>query len=208
MNEYHKIQNVFKRDVANGGKRLLIGEWSMPEFGYLGGNQWVFTEKVDGTNIRIMWNGSSLSFGGKTNNAQLPSKLVERLRERFPTADMFRSTFDCGNVCLYGEGYGPGIQKAGGSYRSDQDFVLFDVKIGDWWLNREDVEDIGSKLGLDVVPVIGGGTLLDCVDRVKCGIQSQWGDFQAEGIVARPAMELRTRGGLRIITKVKHKDFQ
>lgn len=39
------------------------------------------------------------------------------------------------------------------------------------------------------------------------GIKSQWGDFIAEGIVARPATELLTRNGERIITKIKHKDF-
>jgi len=32
--------------------------------------------------------------------------------------------------------------------------------------------------------------------------------FQAEGIVARPKVELLSRTGERIITKIKHKDFQ
>jgi hypothetical protein len=40
------------------------------------------------------------------------------------------------------------------------------------------------------------------------GFESQWGDFIAEGIVARPQVELRDRAGHRIITKLKHKDFQ
>ena len=35
-----------------------------------------------------------------------------------------------------------------------------------------------------------------------------WGDFQAEGYVARPSIELHTRGGDRIITKIKCKDFR
>lgn len=39
------------------------------------------------------------------------------------------------------------------------------------------------------------------------GFNSIWGDFIAEGIVARPAVELKTRNGHRIITKIKHKDF-
>lgn len=29
----------------------------MSEFDYLKDNTWIFTEKVDGTNIRIMWDG-------------------------------------------------------------------------------------------------------------------------------------------------------
>jgi len=206
MQTYHKIQTVFKRDMANRGTTLLDGQWSMPEFEYLANNEWVFTEKVDGTNIRIMWDGEKVSFGGKTDNALIPAKLVERLRERFPNGSAFQSAFDCGGVCLYGEGYGAGIQK-GGTYRPDQDFVLFDVLVGNWWLQREDVVDVAAKLGLDIVPIVGRGTLHECIDRVRGGMESTWGSFQSEGIVARPATELMTRGGQRIITKIKCRDF-
>lgn len=115
--------------------------------------------------------------------------------------------FPDGDVCLYGEGYGAKIQKGGGNYCPDQDFVLFDIKIGEWWLLRLDVEDIAQKLSLDVVPVIGSGTLYEMVEIVKEGFNSQWGDFLAEGIVARPSVELKTRRGDRLITKVKCKDF-
>ena len=90
MKEYHKIQTVFKRDMENKGKTLLIGQWTLPEFEYLAGNQWVYTEKVDGTNIRIMFDGDKVSFGGKTDNAAIPAKLVERLRERFPDGEAFK----------------------------------------------------------------------------------------------------------------------
>ena len=54
MKEYHKIHTVFKRDPANKYRTLLMGEYSHPEFAYLRYNDWVFTEKVDGTNIRII----------------------------------------------------------------------------------------------------------------------------------------------------------
>lgn len=206
MQTYHKIQTVFKRDMQNGGKTLLYGDWTCSEFEYLAENAWVFTEKVDGTNIRIMFDGERVSFGGKTDNAAIPAKLVERLRERFPDATAFQSAFDCGDVCLYGEGYGAGIQK-GGTYRADQDFVLFDVRVGNWWLQRKDVEDVAAKLALEVVPVIGAGTLFDCISYVRDGFNSHWGDFAAEGIVARPQTELCTRSGDRIITKIKCRDF-
>ena len=57
------------------------------------------------------------------------------------------------------------------------------------------------------MPVIGEGTLHDAVTIAKAGLQSCWGSFQAEGIVARPKTELRTRGGDRLITKIKCRDF-
>lgn len=206
MKEYHKIQTVFKRDMENGGKRLLPGHWTLPEFRYLASNEWTFTEKVDGTNIRVMFDGEKLSYGGKTDNASIPAKLMHNMLTGFPGAQQFKEVFDCGDVCLYGEGYGAGIQK-GGTYRQDQSFVLFDVRVGTWWLERDDVEDIAKKLGIDVVPVVGFGTLHDCIEIVASGFKSRWGDFFAEGIVARPSTELFTRSGLRIITKIKHRDF-
>lgn len=367
MNEYHKIQTLFKRDMERNGKTLLEGQWTLPEFEFLAGNTWVFTEKVDGTNIRVMLQGGAITFGGKTDSAQIPAQLVTRLNERFlPLAERMQEVFGC-DACLYGEGYGAKIQKGGGNYRQDQDFVLFDVlvsnaeydtiktcpkhhelinatlsdltslkdfvnpaitgtlknrilngqqtskegflntsvqteekrpgknqqgsvtskqnsgsalknmnecchskteyaqsvhqqttetaevgkfslsqsiiattpeelegccaphvtpqftklneiypgstlpectcKINDWWLQRADVEDVAQKLGVDVVPIIGEGTLHDAIAAAKTGIVSTWGEFQAEGIVARPKTELKTRNGHRIITKIKCRDF-
>ncbi|OQX79431.1 MAG: hypothetical protein B6D64_04905 [Bacteroidetes bacterium 4484_276] len=207
MKEYHKIQTVFKRDPETNMKTLLENNYSLPEFEYLAGNQWVFTEKVDGTNIRVMFDGEQITFGGKTDRAQIPAALAKRLNELFlPQLELFKELFADG-ACLYGEGYGAKIQKVGINYRPDQDFVLFDVKIEDWWLQRRDVEDIAQKLNLDIVPIIGQGTIAEMVEKTKTGFTSIWGDFRAEGIVARPSTELKTRGGERIITKIKCKDF-
>lgn len=212
MKEYHKIQTLFKRDMQNKGKTLLEGQWTLPEFEYLANNLWSFTEKVDGTNIRVIFKDGKVTFGGRTDNAQIPAPLIAKLNERFlPMADKMETVFGC-DVCLYGEGYGAKIQKGGGNYRPDQDFVLFDVLlfdvlVDDWWLQREDVEDVAAKLGIDVVPVIGYGSLYDAVTIAQEGITSRWGKFKAEGIVARPVFELKRRNGGRIITKIKCRDF-
>jgi hypothetical protein len=211
MTEYHKIDTVFKRDQATRHKTLLFGDYTHGVFAYLAGNEWVFTEKVDGTNIRVVVQpqaaGGGIAFGGKTDAAQIPATLIAILQARFDSQrERLNEMFPEG-ACLYGEGYGAKIQKCGGDYRPDQDFVLFDVRVGEWWLQRPAIEDIAGKLGLDVVPIIGSGTLHDMVDMTKAGFKSQWGDFIAEGIVARPATELCTRDGRRIITKIKHRDF-
>lgn len=216
MTPYHKIDTCYKRDLATNHKTLVEGDWAQDAFGYLANNEWVFTEKVDGTNIRIMCGPQEgttygIKFGGKTDAAQIPATLVDRLRERFLSQEeRIREILPEGG-CLYGEGYGAKIQKGGGNYRSDQDFVLFDVRIGEFWLERSNVEDIANKLGLDVVPILQRGTLHQMVDMARTGFKSTWSSystiFMAEGIVARPAVELKTRSGSRIITKIKHKDF-
>jgi hypothetical protein len=206
MNKYHKIQTVFLRDPANRYRTLLDGQYALPEFKYLADLNWVFTEKVDGTNIRIMFDGEKITFGGKTDRAELPKPLLEKLTQRFDgRGEQFSDQFPKG-VCLYGEGYGHKIQK-GGSYRPDQDFVLFDVKIGGIWLERGNVSDIATCLTLETVPIVGVGTLREAVDKTSNGFVSAWGNFYAEGLVARPELELVSRRGHRIITKIKYKDF-
>ena len=201
--------------MSNNGK-IIIGDYSEPYFEYLKDNTWVFTEKVDGTNIRVMWNGENVVFGGKTDNAQMPTFLLYKLQALFEGTvkkqlfiKQFPQELDIKpQVCLYGEGYGAKIQ-SGGKYIPDGvDFVLFDVKIGDMFLLREDVEEIAKVFNIKVVPIIGEGTLNECIELVKKGFNSQWGNFEAEGIVARPKVELRDRRGNRIITKIKSRDFK
>jgi len=207
MKTYHKIQTVFKRDPETKFRTLLEGDYSTPEIEYLAGLEWEWTEKVDGTNIRIMWDGEAVRFGGKTDRAQIPATLYDALARLFPAAYMGNVFGGDGGVCLYGEGYGPKIQKGGGNYRKDQSFVLFDVRIGDAWLRRGSVNDIASDIGIDFVPTIGAGTLPEMVEMVRAGFNSTWGDFRSEGIVARPAVALVDRMGHRVITKLKCKDF-
>ena len=208
MNEYHKIQTVFKRDPATNHKTLLEGEYSEDAFGYLADNLWEFTEKVDGMNIRVMYNGleAPVVFAGKTDKADLPGLLVENLGYLFPYGKMVSQFGDEEEVCLYGEGYGGKIQK-GSRYQQEQTFVLFDVKVGSWWMKREVVKQIAASLGIQCVPVIVRGTLHEMVHLARKGIVSSWGDFPAEGIVARPVVELVGRNGRRVITKIKCKDF-
>ena len=44
MNTYHKINTIFKRDMANKGK-MIIDNFALPEIEYLKNNKWIFTEK-------------------------------------------------------------------------------------------------------------------------------------------------------------------
>ena len=206
MKEYHKIVTVWQRDPATKHKTLLEGVWAEPEFSYLKDNEWTFTEKVDGTNIRVMWDGDQVRFGGKTDVAQLYVPLMERLQTLFYQGAIAR-LFD-GPACLYGEGFGARIQKGGGDYIPDGvDFCLFDALVGDTWLERNNVEDIAGKLNCMVAPILGRGPLIEGIEMTRAGFNSQWGAFTSEGLVMRPSTELKTRRGHRVITKIKHKDF-
>lgn len=205
MREYHKIQSIYKRDEKT--HKFIEGDYSLPEFKYLKDNLWDWTEKIDGTNVRVLWDGNNIQFGGRTANAQMPVFLYDKLNELFPEGK-FKAEFPDAPMCLYGEGYGARIQKGGGNYiPNGVDFILFDVLIDTFWLKREDVEDVAKRLGIRPVPIVSQGTIQQAIDYVKEGFYSAWGDFIAEGLVLKPSVDLFSRNGHRIITKIKHKDF-
>ena len=95
------------------------------------------------------------------------------------------------------------------SFASTED-GLYTVTISDGETNVLCVfdDDIADKLGIESAPWIGNGTLSEMVEIAREGYTSHWGYFDAEGIVARPVVELLDRFGQRIISKVKANDFR
>ncbi len=205
---YPKISGPFKRHADGEHKnKLIIGDWAKPEFGQLAFTNWHWTEKVDGTNIRVMWDGYNLCFGGRTNNAQLHKDLVDRLFELF-REELFEQNFGESEVTLFGEGYGAGIQKGGGAYSKTKDFILFDVFCGGLWLEPDSVAKIGAALGVKVVPSFGTMSLWDAIDTVSAStFESRWPGVKSEGLVGTVANGLLNRRGERIQMKVKKVDF-
>lgn len=212
MIEYVKIETPFNR-AEDKSKALIIGSFRNETVEYLRNNQWVWTEKVDGTNISVEWDGHRVSFHGRTERAQIPAHLVNKLNEMFggeTNEQLFEQIFGETPMILYGEGYGAKIQN-GGTYRSDVSFILFDVYQPDSriWLKQEDVFDIANKFGIDMVPFVLTGTISEAVNCVKRKPLSHINEAHPmEGLVGRPEVELRDRLGKRVIVKVKVRDFE
>ena len=205
--EYTKIPNIFKRETF-GKNRLIEGEYSSEELKMLRNIDWEWTEKVDGTNVRVIWDGYRVSFAGRTDKAQIQNHLLTRLEELFGGTDkeeIFEQNFGNKEVILFGEGFGEKIQKGGELY-GKVNFILFDVWIG-MWLKREDVQKIASNFGISFVPVVGIGTLDKAVEFIKRHPSSVLRNGELEGIVCRPMCELAGRMGNRIIVKIKCRDF-
>lgn len=220
MAEYQKIQTLFKRDERN---IIIPDQFTYPEFEVLKDLKWECTEKIDGTNIRIELESSGnsedgiiMSFKGRTDKAVIPEHLLTKLNWLFDREHLMEvlnitdETQDC-NITLYGEGYGAKIQKGGNYISNDVNFILFDVKIGKWWLDRESIKDIADKLGINVVPLMGYMTIPEAIEYVKKGFKSTIAenkDYDAEGLVLKTPCGLLKRDGERLITKIKTVDFR
>lgn len=206
---YHKIDGLFKRDEQT--KKLIEGCYRSDVVEFLKDNTWEFTEKIDGTNIRVVWDGHKVSFYGRTDAAMIPTELTNRLVELFggeANEQIFEQNFGEKEVMLVGEGYGAKIQGVGGLYKKTQDFILFDVMICGNYQSRDTVNEVAKMFNLDVVPIVLEGTIQDGVDFVKTNPPSTIGQAPMEGVVGRPKIELQDRCGKRIITKIKVEDFK
>lgn len=208
VKEYEKIETPFKRD--DGTKKLNESLWRNETIEYLKDIEWEFTEKIDGTNIRIYWDGHKVNYYGRTDKAQIPSTLMNKLIELFGgnvNEEVFEQHFGDKQVLLIGEGYGAKIQN-GGAYREDNSFILFDVCIDGKYLSRENVKSIANTFNIEMIPTVFVGNLQKGIDYVKTKPNSTIGTAKMEGLVARPLKELKDENGNRIILKIKVCDFE
>lgn len=221
--EYHKINALYKRwikgqdpiDTLPAGKKygdFKDGEFACVEFEYLYNNLWVWSEKLDGTNIRIYadW-GEEIgkhvyTVKGKDENSIVPKDVMDWIWNWLETNQkLIDEALPNKDVLLYGEGVGNKIQKVGHCY-GEQHFKLFDVNIGGIWLKKEAVKDIADKINLDTVTT-WVGTIQDAIDKVRTLPTSAFGEFTLEGYVGEPLVRLLDVQGRRIITKIKVCDF-
>lgn len=210
--EYPKINSLWKRDERGN---VLRCTYAQPEFEQLHGTLWRWTEKVDGTNIRMAWSSRHAPadpIRGRTDRADVPKHLLNvlvRLYERLPWAEAFLDDPEPPEVVLYGEGYGAKIQKGGGNYNPlGCDFVLFDVLVNGRWLDHLGVGYVADVLGVGVVPPVVICDIDEAVRRVaQNAITSAWSGVRPEGLVGRPLVELYDQFGGRITTKIKWRDL-
>jgi ATP-dependent RNA circularization protein (DNA/RNA ligase family) len=209
--KFIKGVDVMEENIDIEGKTWLEPGYAyrLQEFNEIA--SWQVTEKINGTNIRVALIDGKLHFWGKTEAAEIPKHLINKLNNLF-NVDKLMEVFEGKDVCLYGEGYGAKIQegKDGGvQYSKDAEFILFDVRVGDFWLSYPNIADVAEKLNIDVVPLLGKMTTQEIVKLVKNGFPSIIGDIPiCEGIVAKSETGLMTRNGERVMYKLKHKDFK
>lgn len=209
MKTYRKIPNIFEFDSLTR-KPIRIAE----PFLTLKDIQWVGTEKVDGINIRVYWDGYRISIAGRTDKAEIPPHLYKYLSDLFLTPEMeslFEQTFGDKEVYIFDEGYGAKIQKNGELYSEAPKFIVFDVTVDGNELSLMNISNVALKLGLSMADVVFQGTLEEAIAYVKQHPSSHLngGAHEMEGLVLSPlAAKLYDKNGDIIKCKCKWREVK
>jgi len=216
--KYPKINTLWKRDQLSG--QIQVGEYALPEFQNI--KKWLVQEKIDGTNIRINYKCKDKEaygtyFYGRTEQATIPKPLKKHLEDTFLRGNSLWHYFTktgtelhAQDIWLFGEGYGPKIQKGGGNYRDEVGFILFDVWANGWWLNQDSVKSMAQDLNIPYAPIIGEMTEQEIIEYIKSEPNSTCAvsEHKMEGIVAKAEPLLLQCNGDPLRMKLKARDYQ
>lgn len=212
--EYIKIPNAY---TIIPETHRFSGEFQ-PQFEYLKNLIWEGSEKIDGTGSRIYWDGHSVSVGGRSDTANdlNQNKMLTNLFCSKEMEYLFEQNFGDKKVYLFAEFYGPKINK-GNTYSDTDKVILFDVWVGaseddsvkGYWLSRDNVNAVSKEMGLDSVPVVFHGTLMEAEAFVKSHLASTLGGgkHEMEGLVLQPQIPLLNAKGEPIKCKIKYRDL-
>jgi hypothetical protein len=161
-------------------------------------------EKIHGTSAHISWKDGQLHFnsGGESH---------DNFVKLFDAEALAKGMNDLGHteVVIFGEAYGGKQQQQAWRYGKQLRFVAFDVKIGDYWLDVPNADQVARRLGLDFVHWKKVPAEIEALNAERDAPSEQArkngveGDQPREGVVLRPLMEFRTNGVDRVISKHK-----
>ena len=166
-------------------------------------------EKIHGTSAHVSFKDGKLTFfsGGEKHVK------FEDLFEHDVLCCIYSEHYDGMDLVLFGEAYGGSQQGMSATYGKELKFVVFDVKMGDYWLDVPNAEQVTKKLGLGFVDYRKIPTTLKAIDRErdKPSVQAKRNGIREnkmrEGVVLRPLIELKKNNGKRIIVKHKNDAF-
>jgi ubiquitin len=166
-------------------------------------------EKIHGSSAHLQWKDNKIIFFSGGEKHETFKKIFD---EEFLT-NKFKELFEGINTTIFGEVYGGKCQGMSETYGKEMKFIVFDVKVGDNWLDVPNAEDVAKKLNLEFVDYKLINANLKEIDFERDRFSSQaiingcGNDKLREGIVLRPLIEVTKNNGDRIIVKHKRDEF-
>lgn len=152
MHYYQKIQCPFLR-VNPKDKIVDVNQYSDKYADLLKTTLFSATEKVDGINLNIIYDGNDVWYQGHTDSSnwsQDESDWINKHYCNYEFTQLCEQQFGEKTVQFCGELIGPKIQKNRYGL-DDYKFVVFDIKINNVYINREAVKEITNTMLMDTV---------------------------------------------------------
>ena len=213
MKEYEKIETFYTFDSKT--RKFTYGIYNKG-IDFIRKLPCVATEKIDGTNIRIHWDGHRVEWAGRTDKSEIPIEVQAVLHILFDDAEViFEQNFGEKEVYLNCEAFGGKIQ--GGKYGGNERLILFDVCVDGKYLDRGDLFRVAGLFSLDVVRSLYFDDWFEAVKYVydiknnpqaHISCECDNGTTVEEGLVVRPLVQLYDENGNRLQAKMKVRDFE
>lgn len=116
------------------------------------------------------------------------------------------------SVTIFGEAYGGKMQGMSATYGPTLKFIVFEVRIGNYWLDVPKAEAYANEFGLEFVPykripatieAINAERDADSIQAIRNGMGP---GHKREGIVLRPIIEFVYQGENGVTIRSKHKN--
>lgn len=183
--KYQSLENSYQKKFID---RFLEHNSGLSTESYL------VTEKIDGANIQVYFEpntdyklGKRTSFIEENENFYDIQNVAFKYKEEFSKVSKY-ANMTKSKIRLFGEIYGPGIQKRV-NYGKDKMFAFFDVEVDGILLSPRDSMHMLENFGLPRVPIIGFlpnlSAALSISENFNTNINPEPYNY-AEGLVIRP----------------------
>lgn len=205
---YSSLENTYRKKTID----------SIIEQGKSGG-EWHVSEKVHGANFSFLYNGH-----GEVEIAKRTAKIKEgdSFYDCWSVYDKYDEKIQAlfNDICLtgdnlqvFGELFGPGIQKEVW-YGDQKDFFAFDIKVNGTYMNTNDKNALFEKHGFPYAKSLFVGTFQECLEfnnEFDSIVPTYYGydikqDNVCEGVVIAPN-EPKYLGIGRVVLKNKNDKF-
>ena len=178
------------------------------------GEQVVFTEKVHGSNCRVgIVRGQRMAGSNRIRRKEPSSRMHENpywLPFTLPPVVALLEHFAAGDerVVLYGESYGRGVQSFHYGARSALGFAAFDLRVGDRFLDWDELQAALQRFAVPAVPVVYQGPFQKELLAQHAAGKTLFDDQHIrEGVVVRPVHERWDERVGRVVMKYIADDY-
>ncbi len=203
MTTYPVIRELFDRS-EDAGNPLMPGFFATPEITAMRFHQMAILESVPGIQMSVLITDKGMF----TANPDVPDAVTERLDEIFTIEVIEEAMKSTNHKSMELFGVVCGGLATENPYFEQETFVAFDLAVNGQFQMFQVAYEIFHKLEIPTFPVVTTGNVSSMVKLIMAGFKSLFGDFEGSGLIARPEVDLYTKAGERIITRLEVSSFE